>query len=88
MLIAVIACSEIVLPVVFLTTYVAPVEIAAWPIEAVVNPEVAGPIKARGAIKQPVKVTPTATIKHNLFIIVSLLLNLIVFTDKKKGANK
>ena len=41
-------------------------------IDAVLNPDVAGPINAEGAIKHPDKVTPSTTIKSNLLIIESL----------------
>ena len=64
-------CSLRDFPVVFFTIYPAPVATPDWTIEAVVNPEVAGPIKAIGAIKQPDSVTPKVTIKSNLFIIES-----------------
>ena len=65
------ACSVRVFPVLFFTIYPAPVATPDWTIEAVVNPEVAGPIKAIGAIKQPDRVTPIVTIKSNLLIIES-----------------
>ena len=71
LLIASSACSLIDFPVLFFTRYPAPVVTPDWTIEAVVNPEAAGPIKAIGAIKQPDKVTPTVTIKSNLLNIES-----------------
>ena len=71
LLIASSACSPIVFPVLFFTRYPAPVVTPDWSIDAVVNPEVAGPIKAIGAIKQPDRVTPNVTIKSNLLIIES-----------------
>ena len=40
-------------------------------IDAVLNPDVAGPIKAKGAIKHPDNDTPIANIKSNLLIIES-----------------
>ena len=47
-------------------------------IEAELNPDVAGPIKANGAMKHPDKVTPTATIRSNLLNIESPFLKTIV----------
>ena len=64
-------CSEIDLPVVFFTTKLAPVDIPDCTSEAVVKPDVTGPIKAIGTIKHPDKVTPRVTITSNLFIIES-----------------
>ena len=80
------ACSPIDFPVLFFTIYPAPVVTPDWIIEAVLNPEAAGPIKAKGAIKQPDKVTPTATIKSNLLIIESPFFykSLYFLRNKKK----
>jgi hypothetical protein len=56
----------------------------------VLNPDVAGPIKANGAIKHPDNVTPSTTITSNLLLIESphLLFNIIHFKFKKKGEFK
>ena len=71
LLIASSACSPIDFPVLFFTRYPAPVVTPDCNIDAVVNPEVAGPIKAIGAMKQPDKATPKVTIKSNLLNIES-----------------
>ena len=56
--------------------------------DAVLKPDVAGPIKASGAIKQPDKDTPSTTIKSNLLIIESPQKNhLIHLFREKKGKN-
>ena len=47
--------------------------------DAVVNPEAAGPIKAIGAMKQPDKVTPRAIIKNSLLIIESPICKKILY---------
>ena len=57
-------CLEI-----FLSTKI--VIIPDWTIDAVVKPDVAGPINAIGAMKQPDNATPIAVIKSNLLIIES-----------------
>jgi hypothetical protein len=56
-------------------------------IQSGVNPEDIGPIKAKGAIKHPDKVTPNATTKSNLLIIESpfFLKSLYFLENKKKG---
>jgi hypothetical protein len=49
----------------------APAETTDCTIDAVVNPDVAGPIKAKGAIKHPDNSIPNVTNKSNLLIIES-----------------
>ena len=65
------ACSPIDFPVLFSTIYPALVVIPDWTSEAVVKPEVAGPINAIGAIKHPDRNTPAVAIKSNLLSIES-----------------
>ena len=53
--------------------------------DAVLKPDVAGPIKAKGAMKHPDSVTPRVTIKSNLLIIESPLISLTLqFLKNKK----
>jgi len=79
------ACSLRDFPVLFLTIYPAPVATPDWTIEAVVNPDVAGPIKAIGAIKHPDRVTPKVTIISNLLIIESpIFFKSLYFLSKNK----
>ena len=79
------ACSPIDFPVLFLTRYPAPVVTPDCSIEAVVNPDVAGPIKAIGAMKQPDTVTLKVTIKSNLLNIESpICLDSVYFLLIKK----
>ena len=86
LLMALIACSLIDFPVLFFIRYPAPVVTPDCTIEAVVNPEAAGPIKAIGAMKQPDRVTPTVTNKSNLLNIESPIFfwSLYFLFNKKK----
>ena len=85
LLMALIACSLRDFPVLFFTIYPAPVVTPDWINEAVVNPEVAGPIKAIGAMKHPDRATPIITIKNNLFNIESpIFLRVYIFYLKIK----
>ena len=61
------ACWLIVFPVVFFTNILIPVVAPDCTSDAVVKPEVAGPINAIGAMKQPDKSTPMTTVK-NIFL--------------------
>ena len=52
--------------------------------EAVLKPDVAGPINARGAIKHPDTATPSTAITSNLLIIDSLFFKAYSFYEQKK----
>jgi len=71
LLIASKACSDIVLPVLFFTMKLAPEETPDCIMEAVLKPDVAGPTKAIGAMKQPDNITHSVVNNNNLFIIES-----------------
>ena len=56
--------------------------------DAVLKPDAAGPIKARGAIKHPDTDTPSATINNNLLIIESPQKNYPNLLSREKSREK
>jgi len=52
--------------------------------DAVLKPDVAGPTKAKGAIKHPDKVTPNAAIINNFLIIDSPVAKYYIFCKQNK----
>ena len=73
------ACSLNDLPVVFFSIILAVVVTPDWNIDAVEKPDVAGPIKAIGAIKHPDSNNPRVVRSNNFFIIESPLLCFLVY---------